>query len=110
MAHTLGLDRLGGQGLFYLRQALRRAVHEDVQQVAIGLYFHYAGQRLNCRLDPADQPHAPLSGDEVAPRDQLVALDGGIVVDRLAVIPKIFRVILDTTQKTALPRWHRTLC
>jgi hypothetical protein len=44
-----------------------------------------------------------LGGDEVAPRDQLVALDGGgVVVDRPAVVAKVFGVIVDTNRKTAL--------
>jgi hypothetical protein len=37
-----------------------------------------------------------LGGDEVAPRGQFAALDGGVVVDRPAVVAKVFGVVLDT--------------
>ncbi len=41
-----------------------------------------------------------LGGDEVAPRDQLVALDGGVVGNRPAVVAKIIGIIVGTNQKT----------
>jgi hypothetical protein len=41
-----------------------------------------------------------LGGDEVAPCDQLVALDGGVVVDRPAVLTEIARAIVDTERKS----------
>jgi hypothetical protein len=51
-----------------------------------------------------------LGGEEVAPCDQFVALDGSIVVDRPAVVAKVFGALVDTKWKTALPRWHGILC
>jgi hypothetical protein len=45
-----------------------------------------------------------LGGDQVAAGDQLVALDRRIMVDRPAVFAEIFGVVLDTNNKTDLPR------
>ena len=45
-----------------------------------------------------------LGGEKVAPRDQLVAFDGGIVVDRPAIFAEAFGGVLDTNRKTVLPR------
>jgi hypothetical protein len=42
-----------------------------------------------------------LGGDEVAPRDQRVALDGGIVVDRPTVLTEFTGVIVDTSGNPA---------
>jgi hypothetical protein len=45
-----------------------------------------------------------LGRDEVTPRDQFVALDGGIVVNRPSVVAKVLGVIVDTKRKPASPR------
>jgi hypothetical protein len=42
-----------------------------------------------------------LGGDEVAPGNQLVAPNGGIIVDRPAVVAEIARAVVDTNRKTA---------
>jgi hypothetical protein len=49
-----------------------------------------------------------LGGDQVAAAGQLVALDGGIIVDRPAVVTEIFGVVVDTNRKTAFPRERGT--
>jgi hypothetical protein len=51
-----------------------------------------------------------LGGDQVSPRDQLVAFDGGVVVDRPPVITEDLSGVVDTNRKTDLPRWHGTSC
>ena len=41
-----------------------------------------------------------LGGDDVTAGDQLVAPDGGVVVDRPAVVAKVLGVVVDPNRKT----------
>lgn len=58
------------------------------------------GAKLELIVPPPGAGMVRLGGDEVAPRDQLVALDGGVVVDRPAVLTEIARAIVDTERKS----------
>jgi hypothetical protein len=56
----------------------------------------FQGAELECIIPIAGTGMVRLGGDQVAPSDQFLALDGGVVVHRPLIVFEGFGVVLDT--------------
>jgi hypothetical protein len=69
----------------------------------------FQGAELECIIPLAGAGMVRLGGDQVAARDQLVAADGGIVVDGPLIIFENLGGVLDTNRKMA-SSWRPGWC
>ncbi len=63
---------------------------------------------LECIIPIAGPGMVRLGGDQVAAGDQLVALDGGVIVHRPLTIFENLGVVLDTNNQTDSSLWSGT--